>query len=110
MSDTEPFEAWALIEVMGHSRYAGKVSNQAIGGCNFVRVDVPSVGECPAFTKLLGQSSIFAITLVDEATARRAAERWQVVPFVTFSAPALPAPRDYGQGYDEEDDPLGDDE
>ena len=45
MSEVEKFECWAIVEVMGHSRYAGRVTEQAIGGCAFVRVDVPAVGE-----------------------------------------------------------------
>lgn len=63
----ETFESWAMVECFGHSRYAGKVSEQAIGGATFIRIDVPAIemkeGErLPAFTKLLGPASIFAIT------------------------------------------------
>ncbi len=97
----EKFEAWALVEVMGHQRYAGKVTEQAVGGCNFVRVDVPDVppvngvGGRQGFTKLLGQSSIFAITPVTEETARRMAARYDNAPVVVFDGrppqPALPS-------------------
>jgi hypothetical protein len=114
---TEPtrFETWAIVEVMGHTRLAGRVSEQAVGGCNFVRVDVPELDvpesryteatTIPAFTKLLGQASIFSITPCDEQTARRAAASFQTVPFATFVAPEvarLPAPV---TGYTTDDDP-----
>lgn len=50
---------WAIVEIFGHSRYAGIISEHAIGGCSFVRVDVPETGEEPAFTKLFGQGAIY---------------------------------------------------
>jgi len=44
-------ELWAVVELFGHQRIAGKISEHNLGG-TFVRVDVPSVGGRPAFTKL----------------------------------------------------------
>jgi len=80
------FDSWAIVEVMGHSRYAGRVTEQTIGGVSFVRVDVPDVVDVcgvvtlPAFTKLLGGASIFAITPVSEVTARTEAAMIQAQP------------------------------
>lgn len=85
--DQEKFECWALVEVMGHSRYAGKVSEQSIGGCNFVRVDVPAFEGQPAFTKLLGQSSIFAITPVSGQVARGMAQQFRNAPISVYDLP-----------------------
>jgi phage gp37-like protein len=76
----EKFESWAVVEVMGHQRYAGRVTEQAIGGCNFVRIDVPEVDKLPAFTKLLGQSSIFSITPVSRELAIEAVKRFASRP------------------------------
>ncbi len=39
MSD---FETWAILELMGHRRLAGFVTEQEIGGANLLRIDVPS--------------------------------------------------------------------
>ncbi len=112
MDDHEKFESWALIEVMGHSRYAGYVTEQAVGGCNFVRVDVPAFEGYPAFTKLLGQSSIFAITPVTEQIARGMAQQFRNKPVQVYDLPerftqkALIGPededddRDYHDGLD----------
>lgn len=71
--DGQKFEQWALVELFGHTRIAGRVSEQTIGGCSFVRVDVPELPEAPglsptqAVTKLFGQGAIYAITFLDEA-------------------------------------------
>lgn len=77
--DQEKFDQWAIVEVMGHKKYAGRVTEQQIAGAGLVRVDVPEVkvGEKvhPAYTKLIGPSSIYCITPVTEELARKAASR-----------------------------------
>lgn len=95
MNESQKFDEWAIVEVMGHQRYAGKVTEQAIGGCNFVRVDVPFIeasGSSDAqqpFTKLLGQSSIFAITPVSEAVARHVAASIRSAPVHIYDLPSV---------------------
>lgn len=95
MNESQKFDEWAIVEVMGHQRYAGKVTEQAIGGCNFVRVDVPFIeasGSSDAqqpFTKLLGQSSIFAITPVSEAVARHVAAQMRAAPVHVYDLPSV---------------------
>lgn len=109
MSESAKFDEWAIVEVMGHQRYAGKVTEQAIGGCNFVRVDVPRIeadGRNPeqqAFTKLLGQSSIFAITPVSEAVARHVAAQMRAAPVHVYDLPAVHQ-KALPIGHDDEDD------
>jgi hypothetical protein len=90
MSDTDKFECWAVVEVMGHQRYAGLVKEQAIGGCAFVRVDVPQIGDRLPFTKLLGPSSIFAITPCSEEAARAAAAQCYNTPVTIYSPSVQP--------------------
>lgn len=92
-TDTK-FESWAIVELFGHQRIAGRVSEQAIGGCNFLRVDVPEAGGVAAFTKFYTQGAIYCLTPCDEATARQAVEHFRAQPineFVLPSRPALPA-------------------
>lgn len=50
MEGSQPFESWALVELFGHQRIAGHVTEQQIGGCQFVRVDVPEIEDKPGFT------------------------------------------------------------
>lgn len=83
---SEKFEQWAIVEVMGYQRLAGKVTEQAVGGTSFVRVDVPEVGCCQPFTKLLGSGAIYAITITDEETAKAAAGHLLQRPMDEWSA------------------------
>lgn len=96
MNDANKFEAWAIVEVMGHRQFAGFVSEQSIGGASFVRVDVPELeadGEAlPGFTKLLGAGSIYAISPCSEETARAFAAANRARSFSLYEAPRLPAP------------------
>jgi len=104
------FDAWAIIDLFGHQRLAGRVTEQVIGGCSFVRVDVP---ECPGsqgFTRLLGNGAIYSITLVDEKTARAFVAYCRPQPMDTWEASQmlkqLPTVSDGGSG----NDPLPDED
>lgn len=74
--EKERFETWAVVELFGHHQIAGFVSEASIGGCNFVRVDVPEAGpERPAYTKFYGEKAIYAIHPCTEDLARQAVVR-----------------------------------
>lgn len=112
--DNQAFEAWAIVEVFGHQRFAGRVTEQSIGGCSFVRVDVPDLPELnepatqytrakripaqPAFTKLFSQGAIYSITPVDERVARAAAAGMRAEPVNVYMPAQIPA----GSGEDED--------
>lgn len=83
------FEQWAIVELFGHNRIAGLVTEQAVGGCSFVRVDVPAIGENPGFTKLYGQGAIYGITFTDKETAIAAAKSFAPRPIDAWSARQL---------------------
>jgi hypothetical protein len=87
METPEKFECWGLVEVMGHQRYAGKITEQSVGGCNFVRVDVPAFEGYPEFTKLLGQGSIFSITPTTEQIAKGMAQSFRNTPISVYDLP-----------------------
>jgi hypothetical protein len=89
MSDKETFKQWALVDLFGHSHIAGLVTEQSIGGCSFLRVDVPAVDDEPAFTKCYGNGAIYAMTFVTEEIARAAAKSYRVVPVSVYEIPEL---------------------
>lgn len=103
------FDQWAIIQVMGHTAYAGRVSEASIGGASFLRVDVPAVDGCQAFTKFLGAGSIFDITPCDEETALRAAKSFGVRPFAHLTTVRVPALQHHADA-DEPDDGEWEDE
>jgi hypothetical protein len=83
------FDSWAIVEVMGHTRVASKVTEESIAGVNMLRVDVPPVTKAdrswqngayvnipyavPGYTRYFGGASIFSITPCTEELAREAA-------------------------------------
>jgi len=68
----EKFEAWGLVELMGHQRVAGRLSEQPLGGGNLLRVDIPN-GDTFR-TAYYGASAIYAVHITDEAAARKLAD------------------------------------
>jgi hypothetical protein len=84
VSTADKFEAWAIVDLFGHQHIAGKLTEQAIGGCHFIRVDVPAFEDSPAFTKLYTQGAIYGVTFVGEQIARAAARSYRVAPVSVY--------------------------
>lgn len=76
----QKFDLWALVELFGHAKIAGRCTEQNIAGTNMLRVDVPETKNLPAFTRLFGSGAIYAINPIDEQTARFMAENLEVKP------------------------------
>lgn len=87
MSEKQPFARWALVEVVGHNTFAGWVTEEVVAGTAFVRVDVPAVNGMAAFTKLIGPTSIYAITPMQEEAAMRAAAYFRKEPLQAWQMP-----------------------
>jgi len=88
VSAEEKFETWALVELFGHQQIVGVVTEQAIGGCSFIRVDVPAANGAPAYTKFYGNGAVYSMTPVGEAEARAMMERLVVWPISPYLLPA----------------------
>ena len=88
----DKFEEWAIIELFGHQRIAGRVSEQQIGGESFIRVDVPPANcngtQFEPMTKLYGPGAIYCITPVTEQAARLAAAAAVERPVKRWELPA----------------------
>jgi hypothetical protein len=80
MQQTEKFDLWCVVELFGHSKIAGKCTEQNIAGTNMLRVDVPETTTQPPFTRFFGSAAIYAINPVDEDTCRYYAERLEKKP------------------------------
>lgn len=88
MTDKDTFDEWAVLELMGHRRLAGRVSEQEIGGANMIRIDVP--GDPPA-TQFYSAAAVYCITPVSEELARQVAQSSRPQPVSRWE---LPAPED----------------
>ena len=72
-TDEPAFEGWAILELMGRRRLAGRLSEATIGGAKLIRIDIPlPTGEV---TQFYGGSAVYCITRTTEEIARRAAAR-----------------------------------
>jgi len=71
------FDQWAIVELMGHRKLAGRVSEQIIAGTPLLRIDVPDTPGVPGFTTYYGSHAIYSLTPTAEqiciayATAHR---------------------------------------
>lgn len=72
MSSEAAFEAWGIVDLFGHQRIAGKISEQVIAGETFIRVDIP-VGD-EFHTRLFGKGAIYSMSISDEEMARGVAK------------------------------------
>lgn len=111
MSEQTPtFDVFAIVELFGHSRIAGRVCEQVIAGQGFLRVDVPILpadaryAAQPGFTRLYGPGAIYSITPVSEEIAKQAAQSMRVTQVNVFmTVPQLEAGPKWEED-DEEDD------
>lgn len=74
------YEGWAILELMGHRRMSGRLSEQVVGGASFVRIDVPGDGEEWTATQFYAPSAIYCITPTTEAIARKIAASGRPMP------------------------------
>lgn len=109
-------EAHALVELMGHGKIAGRISERQIAGAMMLQVDVPATRHAEAFTKVFGASAIYCITFCDEATANRLADSFAVPPINPYymqpTSPLLEAKikDDEDVYFDDEDVPPASDD
>ena len=88
---------WAIVEIYGHRKHAGRVREEEKFGTKMLRIDVPIKGDAAANgweTHFYGGAAIFSFTLTDEASALRANK-----PYDSAARYRLPPPSE-----DDDDD------
>lgn len=93
------FDHWAVVELFGHQRIAGRVREELLAGRAFLRVDVPAVvdpaaGGAEGFTRYYGASAIYSLTPTTEEVARLAAAQVRAAPVSVY----IPSTRQLGTG------------
>lgn len=105
-------ESWAIVELMGHIRMAGRLTEEERFGGKLGRLDVP--GEDDTFTTVyFNSNSLYRLTVSTEAVARRVAEANRPRPVHAYEMPE-PIPRSLVSRHrdDDRDDDIdfGDDD
>lgn len=61
---------WAIVEVMGHRRHAGRIREEEKFGAKMLRVDIPIDGDVAKgwVTHLYSAGALFSLRYCDEAT------------------------------------------
>jgi hypothetical protein len=109
---------WAVVEIFGHRRHAGRTREEERFGSKMLRIDVPTFAPARTLfdaanvkpedseivwqTHYYGGGSIFSYTLTDEVSVMRANK-----PYESPYRMRLPAPGDEPNGVDFENDAYG---
>lgn len=84
MSDdqTPTFEGWAFLELMGHRRLAGYLTEVTLAGSAFVRIDVPDPdgGDQARATQFYAPGAVYCITPTTEELALQFSRKAQPAP------------------------------
>ena len=82
----ETFDSWAILELMGHVRMAGRVTEEERFGSKLGRIDVPD--ENGGFTTVyFGAGSVYRLTATTEEVARAVAVRNKPEPVHRWELP-----------------------
>lgn len=84
MTEDQIFAEWVILELMGHRRLAGFLSEQEIAGKGFLRLEIPGQ---PGATQLYNPTSVYCITPTTEAIARAVATTSQPAPVQRWELP-----------------------
>ena len=84
------FEAYCIVEIMGHQVIAGKISEETHFGAPLMRVDVPKSSKRESFTCYYGGGAIYKITPTTEEVVNAFVEKQDPEPIKPYML-ALPS-------------------
>jgi len=87
MSETKQLETWAVVELMGRIKIAGKVTEESHFGVVMLRLDIPEVDGRPEHTEFYGGTALYRVTPCDEQIARLVLQQNHPAPIVYFQLP-----------------------
>lgn len=68
--EKEKLEQYAVIEMMGHRKIVGKITESDIAAGSLLKVTVLGKDGVPDRTEYIGTGSIYCLTIVDEESAK----------------------------------------
>jgi hypothetical protein len=99
----EPFDTWAIVELLGHRRLAGRCTEETLFGAALLRIDIPTSPDTWE-TQYYSAAALYGLQPVSEDAARRVAARSQPQPLYAYE---LPAPRVYAEAAPDDDPDAG---
>ena len=84
------FESWCILELMGHRRMGGYVTEATLAGGSFLRIDVPEDDAGKKFTQFYPPASVYCMTPCSEEAARGVARANRPEPVHSYELPKLP--------------------
>jgi hypothetical protein len=88
--DQEPGWEWAILEIFGHRKHAGRIREEERFGTKMLRIDIPIEGD-PAVkgwrSHYYSGGSIFSLSLTDEASVLAANAPYRPASRLTYAAP-----------------------
>lgn len=81
---SENLDLFAIVELFGHQKIAGKVSEHSVGSATFIRIDVPETKSQPKFSRLVNPSAVYAINPTTEEVIEYMAESFAVKPIESW--------------------------
>lgn len=105
MSDEAADFGWAILELMGHRRLAGRVSLQELGGASFVRIDLPETESRAAATQFYNPNAVYALTPTMESVALALADR-APEPVSRWELRSIETPALESSGFDDDPSPF----
>lgn len=82
--ENNKLELFAVVELFGHQKMAGKITEHNFGTATFIKVSVPETEQQPAYDRLLNPSAIYAINPVTEEVANEMAKSFQQRPIESW--------------------------
>jgi len=89
MERSDKFDEWAILELMGHRRLAGKVTEASILGGALLRIDIPGKDGNFESTQFYGPQAIYCLTPTTEPIARAVAAQSHPEPISRWELPQL---------------------
>ncbi len=97
------FAEWCVLELMGHVRLGGKVTEENLFGTKMGRIDIPGADD-RFTTQYFAGSAVYRLTPTTEEIARAVARAAQPEPVHRWELPGLAAGDHAAGDEDDEDD------
>ncbi len=83
------YTGFAVVEIMGHRRLAGRISDALVAGAPMLRIDVPDAKTKDLTTHFFAPHALYAIHPCTEDTARRVASLYRPEPVAEWDLQLL---------------------